>query len=154
MDHVAIMRKSWGLLPKILSGQKTIESRWYQTKHLPWDKINIGDTVYFKNSGLPADLSAGQVEASAKVGRVLQFPDLNPVKVRQILNKYGRADGITPDKVNFYFDLFQNKHYCLLIFLKNPQPVTLFNINKKGFGAMSAWLTIPDINQIKLNSLV
>ena len=25
MDHVAIMQKSWGLLPKILSGEKTIE---------------------------------------------------------------------------------------------------------------------------------
>lgn len=31
MEHVAIMRKSWGLTDKILSGQKKIESRWYKT---------------------------------------------------------------------------------------------------------------------------
>lgn len=147
MHHVAIMKKSWELLPKILSGQKTIESRWYQTKHLPWDKIKIGDAVYFKDSSDPVTLKA-------QVSQVLQFSHLNPSKIRQILNKYGHADGITPDNFDFYFNLFKNRRYCLLIFLQNPQLVTPFNINKKGFGAMSAWLTVDNINQIKLNSLV
>jgi len=33
MEHVAIMRKAWGLTDKILSGQKKIESRWYSVKY-------------------------------------------------------------------------------------------------------------------------
>lgn len=45
MDHVAILRKDWKLLPKILSGEKTIESRWYQTKRGSYNKIKEG-TLY------------------------------------------------------------------------------------------------------------
>ncbi|MEI7477466.1 MAG: hypothetical protein WCJ81_02865 [bacterium] len=40
MDHVAIMKKSRKLIPKIVSGEKTIESRWYQTKRAPWNTVH------------------------------------------------------------------------------------------------------------------
>lgn len=59
MDHVAIMKKSWGLTQKILSGQKKIESRWYKSKHSPWGKIEKGDIVYFKDSGEPISIKTG-----------------------------------------------------------------------------------------------
>ena len=143
MDHVAIMKKSWQLLPKILSGEKTIESRWYKTKRIPWNRINTGDTVYFKNSGEP-------VTVQTAVQKVLQFENLNGDKVSDILDKYGGADGITPERIPDYYDLFKAKKYCLLIFLKNPQSIKPFNINKKGFGAMSAWLTVDNIDKIKV----
>jgi len=42
MDHVAIMKRSWGLIPKILSGEKTIESRWYKKRIPPWNRISKG----------------------------------------------------------------------------------------------------------------
>jgi hypothetical protein len=157
MDHVAIMsaigrsasggKKSWSLIPKILSSTKIIESRWYQTEHLPWGKITAGDIVYFKNSGEPITLKA-------QVSQVLQFSDLTPTKIHEILNQYAHDDGITPDKINYFYNLFKSKKYCLLIFLKNPQKITPFDIDKRGFGAQAAWITIPDINQIKLHSLV
>jgi len=35
MDHVAIMKKSWKLTEKILSGEEKIESRWYKSKYSP-----------------------------------------------------------------------------------------------------------------------
>jgi len=35
------------------------------------------------------------------------------------------------------------------VFLKNPREIRPFKINKAGFGMMSAWLTVGDINQIK-----
>ncbi|MDO8559127.1 MAG: hypothetical protein Q7R84_02240 [bacterium] len=41
MEHLAIMKKSWGLTEKILSGQKKIESRWYLSKRSPWDTIEV-----------------------------------------------------------------------------------------------------------------
>lgn len=124
MDHVAIMKKSWGLTAKILSGQKRIESRWYKTRHAPWGKIKKGDTVYFKDSGEP-------VSVKAKVEKVLSFSGLTPQKVKQILDRYGDADGIEKNQI-----------------LKNPQKVTPFAINKTGFGAMSAWLTVDDISLV------
>ena len=142
MHHVAIMKKSWGLIPKILSGQKTIKSRWYQTRRAPWGKIRAGDTVFFKNSGEP-------VAIKALVTKVLQFSDLNQGKVREILAKYGKDDGLELAQLANFFDLFKNKRYCLLIFLKNPVKIRPFEIDKKGFGMMSAWLTVKTISEIK-----
>lgn len=142
MEHLATMRKSWGLLPKILNGEKTIESRWYKNKYTPWDRIQKEDVVYFKNSGEP-------VSAMAIVADVLQFSNLNPEKVKNILAEYGSRDGIPESEISKYYEMFRNKNYCLLVFLKNPESIKQFDVNKKGFGAMSAWITIDDINKIK-----
>lgn len=51
MHHVAILNKSWKLIPKILSGEKTIKSLWYQTKRVPWNTVHVGNTVCFRNTG-------------------------------------------------------------------------------------------------------
>ena len=142
MDHVAIMKKSWNLLPKILLGQKTIESRWYQTKRDPWGKIYPGDKVYFKNSG-------EKISVRATVDKVLEFGDLNPGKIKDILDQWGFEDGIEERERGKYFDLFKDKRYCLLIFLKDPTKISPFSINKKGFGMMSAWLTVPSVDLIR-----
>jgi len=142
MDHLAIMKKSWGLLPKVLTGEKTIESRWYKNRYSPWDKIKKGDIVYFKNSGEP-------VTVKAEVSNVLQFSNLNPNKVKEILNKYGIKDGLGIDDIDKYYEMFKDKNYCLLVFLDNHEKIKRFNINKTGFGTMSAWITIDNINKIK-----
>jgi len=141
MEHIAIMKKSWNLVPKILSGKKKIESRWYKNKSLPWDKINPGENVYFKDSGEPVTLKA-------EVEKVLQFSSLSPEKVREILEKYAKEDGIEENKDDF-FKLFKNKNYCILIFLKNPKAIEPFKINKKGFGLMSAWLRLENVEKLK-----
>lgn len=143
MHHLAVMKKSWGLLPKILTGEKTIESRWYKNKYSPWNKINKGDTVYFKNSG-------ELVTVKAEVSKVLQYSDLKPEKVREILQKYGVKDGLGIDEIDKYFEMFKEKNYCLLVFLENPEKIEPFRIDKSGFGAMSAWITIDNISKIKV----
>ena len=142
MDHVAIMKKSWGLTQKILSGQKKIESRWYKSKCAPWGKIGKGDMVYFKDSGEP-------VSVKAEVEKVVSFSDMTPEKVKQILNEYGDDDGIEKGKIKDFFELFKNKNYCLLIFLKNPKQIEPFEIDKTGFGMMSAWLSVGNIDKIR-----
>jgi ASC-1-like (ASCH) protein len=141
MDHVAIMNKSWGLLPMILSGKKKIESRWYKNKVAPWGKIQPGDTIYFKNSG-------ELITVKADVIKVLSFDNLNPVRVEKILNEYGKDDGIEKKDLENYFNLFKNKKYCLLIFIDKPQIIPPFEINKKGFGAMVAWICTENIDRL------
>ncbi|MBP6994338.1 hypothetical protein KBB12_03785 [Candidatus Woesebacteria bacterium] len=142
MHHVAIMNKSWGLIQKILSGEKTIESRWYKTKRAPWDNVKPGDMVYFKNSG-------ELVTLQAVVQRVLQFADLTPNKVKDILDKYSARIGVSNDDIPNYFEMFKEKRYCILIFLKQPKRVRPFQINKNGFGAMAAWIAVEQIDRIK-----
>ncbi|MCX6798298.1 MAG: hypothetical protein NTX66_03770 [Candidatus Falkowbacteria bacterium] len=142
MEHLAIMKKSWGLTDKILNGQKKIESCWYSLKCQPWGNIKKGEMVYFKDSGEP-------VRLRAEVSRVKQFADLTPQKVKDILSKYGQADGLEAVKIPEFWARFKNKKYCLLIFLKNVIKVKPFEINKTGFGTMAAWITVPDIAKLK-----
>ncbi len=141
MHHIAIMRKSWGLLPKILTKEKTIESRWYMNKYSPWDRIKKGDIVYFKNSGEP-------ISVKTEVSKIIQYSDLTSVKVKQILEEYGAKDGLGINEIDKYYQMFKDKKYCLLIFLKNPQKIKSFDIDKTGFGAMAAWITVDNIKRI------
>lgn len=92
MDHLAIMKKSWGLTQKILTGKKKIGSWQYKSKYSPWGKIERGDVVYFKDSG-------ESVSIKAEVEKVILFSNLRPEKVKQILDEYGNDDGIEKDKI-------------------------------------------------------
>ena len=142
MDHVAIMKKSWALTEKILTGEKTAESRWFKAKRAPWDKISPKDTIYFKNSG-------ESIVVKAKVTKVLQFDNLNPVKTEEILTSYGKSDlgisHIMPEIKRYVF----GKNYCILVFFDNVEKIREFDVDKTGFGAMAAWITTYDINKIK-----
>ena len=139
------MKKSWKLTDKILTGEKKIESRWYKTRRKPFDHVSKNDIIYFKDSG-------EKVRLKADVSDVIQFSDLDRKKIMEILQKYGPQDGIEAGKIPFFFNLFKDKKYCMLIFLKTPKEIEPFDINKKGFGAMSAWITVDDINEIRKKS--
>jgi len=140
--HIAIMRKSWGLTQKILSGEKTIESRWYMNRYKPWGNISRGDTVYFKNSG-------ELVKIQTTVDKVIQLENLTPSKVKEILKQYVNALGVDKENISSYFELFKNKRYCLLVFLSDPKEIEPFEIDKFGFGTMTAWLVVQNIERIK-----
>ena len=144
MHHIAIMNPAWKLIPKILSGEKTIESRWYKHKVAPWNRVHAGDVVFFKNSGKP-------VTVTAEVRDVKQYSDLSPERVNEILKEYGTRDGINNADLPFYFDRFKNKRYCILVFLKNMNAVEQsFHVNKKGYGMQAAWMVVEDIEKIKV----
>ena len=142
MDHIAIMKKSVGLIPDILSGVKRIESRWYYSRYSPWDKIHIGDRVFFKESG-------GLVTAYAEVEKVLQFEGLNKELFEEIVSEYGDLINL---RIRDYTEYYQKKRYVILIFLKDPQKVEVpFQIDKSGFGSATAWLCVGDIDEVRLD---
>ncbi len=136
------MKKSWRLLEKIISGEKTIESRWYKAKYPPLGKIRAGDTVWFKDSGCP-------VTAKADVAKVKEFSNLTKQKVFNILKQYGKSDGIEKKDIPKFYELFKGKKYCILIFLRNPAKIKPFQIDKKGYGSMASWICINKIEKIK-----
>lgn len=142
MDHVAIMKKSWGLIPKILDGRKKIESRWGIKRCPPWGKVKAGDRIYFKNSGEP-------VTAVSEVFKIKEFENLTPQSVRKILEKYGGEDGISVSNLERTIKWARKKRYCTLIYLKNSRKIRPFNIDKAGFGAGIAWLCAGKISHIK-----
>jgi hypothetical protein len=142
MEHVAVMKKSWGLTQKILSGEKTIESRWSKSRRAPWGRIKEGETVYFKDAGEP-------VSMRTEAGKVVQLSGLTPQKVKAILEKYGKEDGLE-GRIPEFAKLFADKRCCVLIYLRNPKKVKPFEISKKGFGSQAAWICVKDIGKIKL----
>ena len=135
MDHLAILKKKW--LEKILSGEKTIESRWYKQKRTPYQKITKEDVIYFKESGK-------QVTVKATVQEALFFDALTEEKIRDILQRYGKQIGMGLDAVSKLLD----KNYCTLVVLKEVESIQPFQINKQGFGNMAAWITVENIEKI------
>ena len=141
MHHVAIMNKSWKLIPKILSGEKSIESRWYQTKRAPWDRISVGDTVFFKNAGEP-------VVAKATVSGVMQFEIRDIDDAKRLVKKYGKEICL----VNLNPATWgKSVRYCILLRLREAKAIgSPFQIDKKGFGSGAAWITVQNIKKIEI----
>lgn len=137
MEHLAILSKRRKLLGPILEGRKSIESRWYASRRAPWDRIVPGDTVYFKETGDP-------VRAKATVSRVLQF-DLRERPARSILKEYCDRILISPGDSSWA----HGKRYCILVFLEDPRPVAPFEIDKRGFGSMAAWISARRIPRLR-----
>lgn len=142
MDHVAIMNKSWKLIPKILDGRKKIESRWSINKCSPWKKVNVGDTIYFKNS-------SESLTVSATVEKIKSFSDLNHQKVSEIIYKYGGNGGISVSNTQDSIKWASKKRHCTLIYLRGVKEVKPFDIDKTGFGSGCAWITVENISVIK-----
>lgn len=140
MEHLAILDKKRKLLTKILTGEKTIESRWYKSKVAPWGNIHAGETIYFKESG-------DQVSVKAKISEVMQFY-LPQTNIPELLEKYHKEICFSRPMSELVPWCKQRK-YCILIRLKNVEPIEPFDINKKGFGLMAAWIMVDRIDQIK-----
>jgi hypothetical protein len=137
------MKKEWKLIDKILNREKTIESRWYSSKKVPWDKVKIGETIYFKDSGDP-------ISATAEVASVKQYENYSDEDLKRIIDEYGGKGNISfVWGAQEVFDWAKEKKYCILIYLKNPKKIEPFEINKKGFGNMASWICVEDINNIK-----
>lgn len=138
MEHLAILSKKRKLLSKIISGEKKIESRWYKFKRPPFECISKGDIIYFKESGCP-------VSVKAIVENILTYENLTPPRIIEIIRKYGSSIGIDLK----FAEEVKDKKICILIFLDNPQKIETFEIDKKGYGLMNAWITIDDISKLK-----
>lgn len=136
MDHVAILDRKY--LTKILSGDKTIESRWSIYEIAPYKQVSTNDKIYLKVSG-------GKVIAKAKAGKCLFFDNLDSKENLRLFKKYNNK--IKADKS--YFNRIKNRKFCTLIFLKNVSEIPSFDINRNGFGSGAAWLPVKNINQFK-----
>ncbi len=144
MEHIAIMNKSWKLIDKILAGEKTIESRWYKMKRAPWNIVKSGDIIYFKDAG---DL----VSARAVVDKVLQI-EINDTILEKILDKYSSSICFRDTKDNV-FNWAKDKKYCILMFLKFPEKIEKFEIDKTGYGIGCAWISVDSVDSLRKKNI-
>ena len=145
MDHITILSKKGNWLKKILGKEKTIESRWYVNRVAPWNRIQVGDTVYFKEVGEP-------VSAKAHVSRVIQYENLDRDKIKDIVEAYGKRISPGTSAKEFIEWILErgNKRYCILIFIENVEQIEPFEIDKTGYGFSSAWICVEDINSLRV----
>jgi len=141
MDHVAIMSVKIPFLERILIGEKTIESRWYSQKRAPWNRVAAGDWLYFKDV-------AKSVTLKAQVAKVRQYEFSEPQQVVDLVEKSSLALGLRSQEIDGFIERVKLKRYAIFIDLQLVTAIAPFYINKRGFGSMSAWITVPDIKQI------
>ena len=116
--HLVILKKQY--LDLILSGEKTLESRFTRTKRPPFGQVRIGDTLFLK-------VSSGPVCAVATAGAVKEFTELTPKQITTIKQRYNRL-------IKGIEQYWQGKADCkfgLLVWLKDVRPIEPVRICKR-----------------------
>src|SRR3989344_1034392 len=109
MDHVAILKTSWNLIPKILTKEKTIESRWYKARIAPWNRIKTHDIIYFKDAGK-------EISLKAEVEKVLQFENYTDKELKELIKMYGGKGNIfLQTKEEKFYKWAKTKKYAILL---------------------------------------
>lgn len=127
--HLAIVTPH--IAERLLSGEKTIESRLYRSRRPPFGTISVGDTVYFRAVG-------GLVFARSTARRVEQHTDLTPAAIAALRRAWSREIAAQPD----YWRAKRHSRYAVLIWLEHIRPARRPAIHiARQFG--SAWITLP-----------
>jgi hypothetical protein len=127
MKHLAVLHRS--PLDSILSGEKTIESRFTKVKCLPFARVSKGDRLLLKQA-------SGPVRGEATVGNVLCFENLSPNDVVELFAKY---PGIRAG--NDFVEMKRSSKYATLIFLKDVKSVKPYRVEKKD---RRPWVVLTD----------
>lgn len=114
MKHLVILKQPY--FNMILSGEKTIESRWSVHKIAPYNKVKIGDILYLKETGKNVYYKA--------ICSDVKFFEITHEVINMIKEKYG--DGI---KMRDYSDCY-NKKYCSLIWISNIEKIEEMKVKR------------------------
>ncbi len=117
MFHVAILHKKYFNL--ILSGKKTIESRFSFNKIAPYKKVKAGDVVYLKETGK-------NITAKAKVKKV-EFFELSPSVVENIRINFGNEIGVTESSA---WEATKQKKFGTLVWLEQVETIPEIMISR------------------------
>lgn len=111
MIHVAVLLRPY--LDLILRGEKTVECRLTLQARDPFERIEPGERIYFKQS-------AGPYAATAIAEHALFEADLTPKRVSEIKRDYNELIRGEDD----FWRKKRDANYCSLVWLKDVQPST------------------------------
>lgn len=103
----------------LLTGEKTIESRFSYNKCAPYEKVCAGDELLIKQTGK-------DVTMIAEVEKVEYF-NLTPALVDEIRVAYGKQIGT--DKIEDW-QTTMNKKYCTLVWVTNLKEVEPIKVQR------------------------
>jgi len=124
--HLVILKKPY--IDAILEGRKTVESRFYRTRHKWLSQINAGDKLFLK-------ASSGPVMATATVAAVKHFDNLTPPQIVKLRRQYNQHIAGSRE----YWQEKMNSRFGILFQLKDVQPITPRFIRKYDW---RAWVVL------------
>ncbi len=140
MDHVVFLNKKSNSLGKILSGEKRAEARYSAGRRIPYNRVALGDQLYFKAAG-------EKIRASAPVIRVLFADALTPDSMAKILAEHNSVMCLGDSEL-----AAACKKRCLsIIFFGEICEIPGFDIDKSLFGAMDDWISVEEIQKIRID---
>lgn len=131
--HLAIMHKP--VIEAVLSGKKTVETRFSKAKIVPFGAVSKGDLVYMK---APGEDIVGQF----KVKKVFYFEGLTPEDVDKIFTDYrkviGVGDSVSDER---YYQEKRESHFGTLVFIGESERFITSPIKIKK-SDMRGWVVI------------
>ena len=121
----------------ILSGRKTVETRFSKHKISPFGQVGIGDLVYMKPPG-------GEILGQFKVKKVFSYEGLTEADSEKIFTEYGSQIGIG-EKVEDekYFQEKKDSIFGTLIFISESERFITSPIKVKK-SDMRGWMVLGD----------
>jgi len=141
MQHVVYTEAKASELEQLLSGEKTMIIRSSGDRQIPYEKVEVGDTLFFlRNNG------EGLVRAKATVSSVFFSEKLIKVKSLDLVNENQDKLILSDEQIKRW----GGKRYVVLVGVERVIRLYPFDINKAKFGNMDDWIVIKDIEKIKI----
>lgn len=141
MQHVVYTETKAGELEKLLSGEKSMITRSSSDRQVPYDKVKVGETLFFlRNNG------EGLIRAKATVSSAIFSEKLTKVKSNELLNKHQEHLQLSEEQIKRW----GGKRYVVIIGVEKVIRLSPFDINKAKFGNMDDWIIVKDIEKIKI----
>ncbi|MEM9083318.1 MAG: ASCH domain-containing protein [Planctomycetota bacterium] len=110
MKHLAVLKPRY--IRSLLDGDKTLESRFSVNRIPPYEKVRVGDTIYFKQSG-------GPVCVMAEAGRVELHDKLEVEDIKRLISKHRKAIACDDD----HWKRKAKAKYATLVWLTDVRPI-------------------------------
>lgn len=108
------------ILDKILSGEKTIETRFTKNKCAPFKKVAEGDVLFLK--------AVGEDVIAKTVDKKVENHVLSEQKLREIANFYYKDIGVEDSQIERFVLKRKDKNYAVLVWLSEVQDISPFSV--------------------------
>lgn len=141
MDHVVYLDAKSNEYEELLCGSKTMIIRGATGRKLPYGRVSKGDILYFINNN-----AEGLVKAKSIVSSVYNSDKMNTEESIKLVKDHQDNLKLT----NKQFEKWAGKRYLVLIEIKEFEELNSFPIDKSNYGNMDDWLTVGNIDSVKL----
>ncbi len=86
----------------------------------------------------------------SRVAKVEQFEVGDDGEALEIMNRFKHQDLGSSEIPHDVLDYITGKKYAMFVQFDSVEKIKPFAINKAGFGAMCSWITVNDVESIKV----